>query len=79
MVGSNGELGEEEELVGRMMSHVMEVASMNSHEIGVVTRQEGETQWMSAQVKNTVYRTRKIFQTKVKTPHIWFGFSRWSH
>ena len=45
------ELSKEEVLVGKMMSHVMEVASMNSHEIGLVARQEGETQWMSAQVK----------------------------
>ena len=46
------ELSKEELVVGTMMSHVMEVASMNSHEIGVVTRPEGETQWLSAQVTN---------------------------
>ena len=43
-------LGKEELLIGRYMSHIMEVATMNSHEIGVVQCPPGHS-WMLGQTR----------------------------
>jgi len=45
-----GELNKEELLIGTLMIHIMEVATMNAHEIGQM-EVEGETNWLLAQTK----------------------------
>lgn len=47
---SGQELGVEELLIGSLMIHIMEVATMNAHEIGQM-EVEGETNWLMAQTK----------------------------
>ena len=47
---TGGELNQEELLIGTLMIHIMEVATMNAHEIGQM-EVEGETNWLLAQTK----------------------------
>ena len=47
---TGGELNQEELLIGTLMIHIMEVATMNAHEIGQM-EVEGEANWLLAQTK----------------------------